>query len=142
MSRVHLHEPLRRQVVERASGRCEYCLLHQDDVPFSHQVDHIVPLKHGGRTISENLAVACLECNRHKGSDLTAIDPEDGEISSLFSPRLQNWDEHFAVDDARIVGRTATGRATASLLRMNERKRVAERRALIDAGRWPPTSST
>jgi hypothetical protein len=28
---------LRRQVIERAGNRCEYCLIHQDDAVAGHQ---------------------------------------------------------------------------------------------------------
>lgn len=138
MSRIHIPDSLRRLVVERAQGRCEYCLLHQDDVPFSHHVDHLIPLKHGGQTESNNLALACLECNRHKGSDLTAIDPADGTIALLFNPRSQAWEEHFAIEGARIIGKTPVGRATVVLLRLNGRTRVIQRQALMDVGRYPP----
>ena len=115
---------------------CEYCRIHQDDGPFSHQVDHIVAVKHGGQAITENLALSCLECNRHKGTDLTAIDPESDAVTPLFNPRTQNWPEHFAPNGAQIVGRTAIGRATAQLLRLNDPLRIIQRQALIQAGRW------
>ena len=136
-ARVRVPDVLRRFVIERAGGRCEYCLLHQDDGPFSHHVDHIIPLKHGGQTVSDNLALACLECNRHKGSDLTAIDPVDGVIVPLFNPRSQTWEEHFVLQGARIIGLTSIGRATAVLLRLNDRVRVLQRQFLIDARRYP-----
>jgi hypothetical protein len=115
---------------------CEYCRIHQDDGPFSHQVDHIVAVKHGGQAITENLALSCLECNRHKGTDLTAIDPESDAVSPLFNPRTQTWSEHFAPNGAQIVGRTAIGWATAQLLRLNDPLRIIQRQALIEAGRW------
>jgi len=137
MSRIHIPDALRRFVIERAGGRCEYCLLHEDDVPFSHHVDHVIPLKHSGQTVSDNLALACLECNHHKGSDLTAIDPVDGAIVPLFNPRSQAWEEHFAIEGARIIGLTPLGRATVVLLRLNDRVRVLQRQFLIDAGRYP-----
>ena len=142
MTRSYIPDALRRLVVERAQGRCEYCLLHQDDLPFSHHIDHIIPLKHGGKTESDNLALACLDCNRYKGSDLTAIDPTDGAISPLFNPRLQIWKEHFSFDGARIVGQTPIGRATTALLRLNDRMRVMQRQILIEAGRYPRPGKT
>ncbi|MBI3913653.1 MAG: HNH endonuclease [Chloroflexi bacterium] len=133
----HIPQSLRRLVFERAAGRCEYCLVHSDDLPTSHHVDHIVPLKHGGSTIESNLALACPWCNRRKGSDLTAIDPLDETIIPLFNPRVQIWSDHLALDGAQIVGRTTTGRATVALLRLNDSPRVAQRQWLIDAGRYP-----
>jgi len=138
MARIYISAELRRLVIERARERCEYCLIHQDDTPFSHHLDHLTPLKHGGQTTSENLALACLECNRYKGSDLTTIDPETGEITSLFNPRLQVWAEHFELRDEQIIGQTSIGRATVVLLRLNNRTRLIQRQVLIDSGRYPP----
>lgn len=40
---------LRQVVIERAGGRCEYCLLHYTEAAlFDHEVDHIIAEKHGG----------------------------------------------------------------------------------------------
>ncbi|MGE0756760.1 MAG: HNH endonuclease [Pirellulaceae bacterium] len=49
---------LRRQVVERACNRCEYCLIHQDDGVAAHQIDHVMAEKHGGETTLANLALS------------------------------------------------------------------------------------
>jgi hypothetical protein len=136
MSRVYISVELRQIVTRRANGRCEYCLLHQDDTPFSHQIDHFIALKHGGQTVSENLVLACLECNRYKGSDLTALDPLTHEITPIFNPRAQVWKEHFMFQNLRIAGQTATGRATASLLRFNTRERLVQRQVLRRVGRY------
>jgi hypothetical protein len=92
---------LRHLVIERAQGRCEYCLIHQDVSIYSHEVDHIIALKHGGQTIADNLALSCLPCNRHKGSDFATIDPNSGEIVPLFNPRRQIWEEHFTEPPGR-----------------------------------------
>jgi hypothetical protein len=54
---------------------------------FPHQVDHIVSRKHGGLSTLENLALACVICNRYKGSDLASLDSQTGELSRLFNPR-------------------------------------------------------
>ncbi len=138
MARINIPDALRRLVTERAKERCEYCLIHQDDAPFTHHIDHIVPLKHSGQTAGDNLALACIECNRYKGADLSAIDPATGSIVSLFSPRSQVWGEHFALEEAHIAGKTPTGRATVILLRLNGRARIIQRQTLIDVGRYPP----
>ena len=63
-------EATRAEVIQRAAHRCEYCLIHEIDAGFAHQIDHIISRKHGGRTHAENLALACMICNRHKGSDI------------------------------------------------------------------------
>ena len=138
MPSIYIPVAVRRRVRQRAQEQCEYCLLHQDDVPLSHHIDHILPRKHGGHTVSSNLALACLECNRGKGSDLSAIDPATGAITPLFNPRAHAWQEHFALEGAQIVGLTSVGRATAALLQFNEPRRITQRRVLIDVGRYPP----
>ena len=60
-------ERLRRQVRERAQGRCEYCFIHEADMYYPHEADHVIAEKHGGATSLENLAWACFYCNRFKG---------------------------------------------------------------------------
>jgi len=139
MARSHIPAPLRRLVIERAGGCCEYGLLHQDDTDFAHHVDHLIALKHGGRTEEENLALACMECNLRKGPDLAAIDPVERVLVSLFNPRIQRWNEHFTLVNASLVGETPTGRATVALLRMNDPARLLERQQLILTGRYPCT---
>lgn len=127
---------LRRQVYERAAGCCEYCLIHNDDTFVPHEVDHIVATKHGGETTAENLCLCCFDCNRHKGSDLTSIDPVTHVITPLFNPRLDQWRDHFQLTGTRIEGLTATGRTTARLLQMNTHERQLERANLIALGRY------
>ena len=86
----------------------------------------------------QNLALACFLCNRHKGSDLAALDPSTGDVVRLFDPRRQQWHDHFALQEALIIPLTSTGRVTASLLRFNAPERVIERRELLRAGRYQP----
>ena len=129
---------MRQQVMERAGYCCEYCLVHQADTPDTHEMDHLVARKHGGQSVAENLALACLRCNRHKGADLTAIDPETQIIVPLFNPRVQFWPDHFALAGARIMGLTPTGRATVTLLKFNVAVRVDSRRLLQEKDHYPP----
>lgn len=70
---------LRRLVHERAGGRCEYCLLHENHSPVAHEIDHLVARKHGGLTTSDNLALACLTCNQFKADRFLAVDPHTNE---------------------------------------------------------------
>lgn len=128
---------LRRQIVMRAGGRCEYCLIHQEDAVANHQIDHVIAEKHGGPTTLENLALSCVLCNLRKGSDLSSIDSDTGQVTALFNPRTQDWPEHFRIDDVEIVGSTPAGRATVQLLQLNSYQRLAERRELKRAGRFP-----
>jgi hypothetical protein len=91
---------VRELVRERAGNRCEYCRLRQDHTPFVLQIEHIIARKHGGGDELSNLALACDRCNLHKGSDLTAIDPETKQNSSIReaspgrSTLLGGWTRH------------------------------------------------
>lgn len=85
--------------------------------------------KHGGSDDFDNLALACAECNLHKGSNLTGIDPQSNQITRLFDPRRDNWQEHFAWDGLRLVGLTDVGRTTARVLAMNSLARLRVRLA-------------
>lgn len=138
MPRTHVPDQLRRQVTERALSCCEYCLIHQDDTPEPHHIDHLIAIKHGGQTVLLNLAFACARCNRFKGSDLAAIDPIDGAPAFLFNPRLQAWKDNFVLDGALLAGLTPSGRATVELLRMNDQSVLAYRQQLIRKKRYPP----
>ncbi|MDP6502005.1 MAG: HNH endonuclease, partial [Planctomycetota bacterium] len=120
MSDSYIPAELRRKVNERAGGRCEYCLIPESVTFVSHEIDHIIAEKHGGPTESDNLALSCALCNKHKGSDLTSIDPETGEIVPLYHPRRENWTDHFRLSEGQIAPLTSTGRVTARLLHFND----------------------
>jgi hypothetical protein len=124
---TYITAALRREVINRAGNRCEYCLLPAEVAFYPHEVDHVIAEKHGGVTEIDNLAFSCWRCNRHKGSDLTSFDPEAQQLSSLFNPRIQIWAEHFAYEGERIVGLTKEGRTTVYLLRLNSEERLLER---------------
>src|SRR5438034_689988 len=94
----------RRLVWTRAGNRCEYGLVHQDHVELSHHVEHIVARKHGGVDDPSHLCLSCERCNLFKGSDLTGIDPQTGQVERLYHPRMQTWAEHFEHRGPLIVG--------------------------------------
>lgn len=115
----------RRLVQTRAGNACEYCGLHQDYSPLAAlQIEHIIPRKHGGGDRPENLALACIDCNLAKGSNIAGIDPQTGQTTELFHPRHQAWSEHFERRGLYLVGTTATGRTTIQVLRMNSDEQV------------------
>jgi 5-methylcytosine-specific restriction endonuclease McrA len=119
----------RQSIRRRARDRCEYCRLRQADAPFlKHQIEHIIPRQHGGSDQLSNLALACYRCNKYKGPNLSAFDPQTGRVVRLFNPRRQRWAEHFVLRGVLLLGRTATGRATVELLRMNAPRRQSLRR--------------
>ncbi len=113
-------EAARAFVRQRAANRCEYCHLHQDDSPLAAlHIEHIRPRKHGGSDDESNLCLACIDCNLHKGPNLTGIDPLTGAVTGLFHPRQQRWEDHFAFEGIYITGSTAVGRTTIQVLDMN-----------------------
>ncbi len=128
---------IRRLVFERASGLCEYCLVHQSDSHFSFQVDHIISRKQGGAASLSNLALACLRCNVAKGTDPAAWIKRPKRLVRLFHPRQDRWSEHFALAGARIVPLAEIGEATVKLLDLNASDRLLLRRELARAGRYP-----
>jgi hypothetical protein len=137
VSTTYIPARLRRLVRERAGLRCEYCLLAERDAFLPHEPDHIIAEKHGGVTAADNLALACFDCNRFKGSDVASVDPVSGGIVSLFHPRTQNWNEHFSLQVGNILPLTAAGRATERLLKLNLPERVEARETLAKTGRYP-----
>lgn len=134
---TYIPEGLRRQVAERAVGRCEYCRLHQDNAFYTHEIDHIYAEKHGGETGEANLCLACADCNRHKGSDICSVDPVSGTVVALYHPRRDAWEVHFRLNETgRIEGLTPTARASERILRFNLPELVEERAALIAQGSY------
>lgn len=138
MPRPHIPNALRRLVLERAQACCEYCLIPQTVGAGMHHIDHLIALKHGGATRDDNLALACIDCNLFKGSDLTAIDPVERAIVPLFNPRTQRWRDHLQLVGARIIGLTPIGRATVALLRLNDDARLIDRQMLMEVRCYPP----
>jgi 5-methylcytosine-specific restriction endonuclease McrA len=125
---------LEAQVWRRAHHRCEYCgfpaqLTH---VPF--QIDHIIAEKHRGATTLDNLALSCFFCNTFKGPNLAGVDPDTGEVTRLFHPRRDRWPNHFRWNGALLEGRTAVGRTTIDVLRINRADAIAVRRSLMEEG--------
>jgi 5-methylcytosine-specific restriction endonuclease McrA len=118
---------LRRLVIQRAAGRCEYCHLLQAGLEATFHLDHITPKAAGGETIYENLALACVSCSLRKAARQTAIDPQSGQEAPLYHPRRDAWAEHFQWNGAFLRGITSTGRATVEALQMNRALIVAIR---------------
>ena len=133
---MRVGQELRSQVAQRARLRCEYCLIHQDDAAFAHEVDHVVSLQHGGDTTAENLAYACMIWNRFKGTNVASVDMV-GNVVRLFNPRTDTWSQHFRLDGAIVQPLSREADATARLLRLNAAERVIERDILKRLGRYP-----
>lgn len=140
MTSSYISKALRERVGAQARHRCGYCLSSERIVGLSMEIEHLLPQALGGPTLEENLWLACPACNAFKGHRISARDPESGETVRLFNPRDQSWGDHFLWIDsgARIVGKSAIGRATVLALHLNRPLLVAARRAWIKAGWHPP----
>ncbi len=128
---------LRRLVIARADGRCEYCGLAQEGQEATFHIDHIIPRAADGPTVPENLAVACVSCSLRKEARRSALDPRSGRRVPLFQPRKQRWVAHFRWEGVIVVGLTATGRATVEALQMNRPSILAIREEEAARGRHP-----
>ncbi|CAN1213525.1 HNH nuclease domain-containing protein [Tumidithrix helvetica PCC 7403] len=131
---------LRRTVTERAKGCCEYCKSQQIFAMQNLSVEHIIPIAKKGTNSSDNLALACQGCNNYKHTKTQGLDPVTLEITNLYHPRQQKWEDHFTwnYDYCEIIGLTPTGRVTVELLKLNREGVVNLRRILYAAGNHPP----
>src|SRR5204863_10117174 len=99
--------------------------------------DHVIAIKHGGKTEGDNLAWSCATCNLHKGSDLSSVDYETGRVVRLFDPRRNRWKAHFRLEGGLIVPLTAVGRATVFRLEVKRPDLVVLRERLAAEGLYP-----
>ena len=132
-----ISDAIRQQVSERAYRVCEYCLIHEDDTFWGCHLDHVVSRKHDGSDELENLAFACALCNANKGSDIASLAENPPKLTPLFHPRRDKWLEHFLLANSLIETISAPGEATAKILKLNHPNRIAERKTLAQAGRYP-----
>ena len=122
-------------VRQRAGLRCEYCQLPQSSMPLvTFHIEHIYAQQHLTDDSLENLALACPDCNRMKGPNLTTIEPATRQIVVLFHPRTDAWGDHFRFEGPIVIHRTEIGRATIRLLQMNSAERVELRTILFENG--------
>lgn len=128
---------LRTAVAKRAGYRCEYCHVHQNDMVFTFQADHIISRKHGGMTVLENLAYACSVCNQNKSSDVGTYLPGSNRLIRLFNPRRDVWKKHFNVVNGAIVPLSKIGEATVKVLDLNDADRIELRKLFTKQGSYP-----
>lgn len=137
---VYIPVELQRQVRAHFANCCAYCRTPEALTIAIFEFEHIIPRSADGKTIFENLCLACPTCNRYKAHRQTAPDPLTQEIVLLFHPHLQAWPDHFTwnEDATEIIGLTPVGRATISALKMNRLQLVRVRRMWVKMGEYPP----
>ncbi len=137
----YISSETRQIVADRANNVCEYCLIGEVDAYYRHQVEHIISRKHGGSSNLDNLALACVFCNRYKGSDIASLIPETDELIRFYNPRINRWREHFRLNGVIIEPLTEIGEATVRILQMNHEDQILEREVLHRRGRYPSQSA-
>jgi HNH endonuclease len=143
-----ISEETKQLVRERANYICEYCHSPERLSANRFTFDHIIPKSLNGSDNIENLALACRRCNERHYNFVAGIDPETQEISPLFNPRSQKWEEHFVWTNGGTViqGTTPTGRATCVRLDLNDLRYPEEdsiratRRFWVQTRLHPPSS--
>lgn len=141
MRRRYISAEERDQIERRAEYRCEYCQCWAAYSAQSFVLEHIIPVAKGGKTILDNLCLACGGCNGHKYTKTEAVDPVSKIIVPLFHPRTNHWTEHFCWSDdyLYLIGLTPIGRATVIALQMNRAGVINVRTLLLAVGKHPPT---
>jgi HNH endonuclease len=125
---------IRKTVRERAKSRSEYCHLPDefDELPF--HIDHVIAMMHHGSDDMGNLAWCCSYDNLRKGTNLARFDPDSGQLTRLFNPRIDVWSDHFVWQATILVGISDIGRTTIDVLQMNNKQRLQQRSILIREG--------
>jgi 5-methylcytosine-specific restriction endonuclease McrA len=75
----------RRNLYRRDKNTCQYCGDRPGTAELS--IDHVTPRARGGRTTWENCVLACVRCNRRKGSRTT----DAAGLTLLKPPEAPHW---------------------------------------------------
>jgi hypothetical protein len=89
--RKSISKKLRFEIFKRDSFTCQYCGAKAPDVVL--EIDHLNPVKHGGKNDLLNLITSCFVCNRGKSarklSDNSIIEKQRIQIEELNIRRQQ-----------------------------------------------------
>ena len=134
MSR-YISNKLKTFISGQAGFRCEYCRLSAYHSYFPFHFEHIISIKHGGKTNAANLAYACPLCNLNKGSDIATFLNDPTDLIRFFNPRIDKWADHFQAESTgEIVAKTAIGAATIKIFNFNHTDSMIERCEMIKFG--------
>ncbi|MEL6555451.1 MAG: HNH endonuclease signature motif containing protein [Cyanobacteria bacterium J06621_11] len=139
MARRYVTVAEKRQIIERADRRCEYCQSRLDYSPQSFDIEHVLPVVLGGKTTIDNLASACGGCNSCKYTKTEALDPVDQTVVPLYHPRQHLWSDRFSwsADCSKVIGRIVIGRASVVSLQLYSKGFTNLRRLLLLCGLHP-----
>ena len=135
---IRISEKLRQQVAKNAKFKCEYCLVPEFFLATTFHIDHIRNVKHGGQTSLKNLAYACPQCNRNKGSDIASY-ADNEEITRFFNPQIDSWSDHFKIlFNGEIIHLSAVGEVTSRTFNFNQEDKMVLRKFLIEIDVYHP----
>lgn len=140
MASDYISDSLRKVVSARAQNRCEYCKCSANFTTETFSIEHILPRSLGGGNTLGNLAWSCMGCNIYKGAKIQGLDSVISEMVAIFNPRQQEWHQHFtwSQDFCEMSGRTAIGRVSIVVLKLNRHGVVNLRHVLTQVGKHPP----
>jgi 5-methylcytosine-specific restriction endonuclease McrA len=75
----------RRNIYLRDRNRCQYCGSRPPREEMT--IDHVVPRSRGGKTVWENVVLACSTCNTRKGNRLLSVTG----MTMIRKPRKPHW---------------------------------------------------
>lgn len=75
----------RRNIYLRDNLTCQYCQVKPPRENLT--IDHVIPRSRGGKSIWENVVLACQRCNSVKGSRT----PEEARMKLAHPPRRPHW---------------------------------------------------
>ncbi|MFT6000105.1 MAG: hypothetical protein ACI81P_002565 [Neolewinella sp.] len=136
MSTTYIFQALRKAVVIRAKGICEYCLIPEVySLSIPYHIDHIISEKHRGLRTIDNLALACPICNINKGSDVATFLHDIKVTVPLYNPRVDKWGAHFRLDQSgELIPLSEVGQGTIFLLKLNDDETNVLRKVLVNGG--------
>lgn len=137
---AYVSDKLRNEVAEDAGIRCGFCRSSCEVIGTKLEIEHLIPESKGGKTVRENLWMACGRCNRRKSDRVYGTDPLTSKMVRLFNPRTDTWNQHFEWSESglKIIGLTDIGRATEIALELNDLLLESARETWIVAGDHPP----
>lgn len=140
--RKAISKRIRFDVFKRDSFTCQYCGRKAPDVVL--QVDHIVPVKNGGKNTSLNLATSCAGCNAGKSciplDDASVVAVQRRQVEQLQQRREQiemiaEWQRGLL--DAEIESANAVAKLWSSIAKgysLNEHGLRGVRKLVRDFG--------
>ncbi len=135
-----ISKELESKIRAQAENRYGYCLVPQKLVSYKLEIEHLRPKAKDGTDDEENLWLACRQCNLSKGIKTYGFDGIKFKRVKIFNPRKQKWVRNFvwSEDKTEIIGKTACGRATVSVLQLNSDLQKTAREFWKLTGIFPP----